>query len=143
MSEACTGGTLVSRWTYSPRCVGKGRERLRKSLADWGLTGLEDEALIVLSELLTNAVRHAYVPGRKIETRWLRMPGGGLRIEVHDTAGGRPVLTEPTADAPGGRGLPLVAALAQRWGVAEREGPGKAVWAELSATATAGERRGP
>jgi serine/threonine-protein kinase RsbW len=59
---------------------------LRKTLAGWGLVVIEDAALIALSELVTNAVRHARVsPGREIETHCLRA-SGGVRIEVHDAA---------------------------------------------------------
>ncbi|MCM2390790.1 ATP-binding protein [Streptomyces albipurpureus] len=48
-----------------------------------------------------------------------------VRIEVHDASDVRPRLTVPTADADGGRGLPLVAALCDAWGVSSRNGPGK------------------
>ncbi|AEW95815.1 hypothetical protein SCATT_34440 [Streptantibioticus cattleyicolor NRRL 8057 = DSM 46488] len=86
---------------------------------------------MVLSELLTNAVRHARVsPGREIETRFVRV-GDGVRIEVHDADDRWPVAREMGADAPGGRGLLLVAALADVWDVAPREGVGKVVWAEV------------
>ncbi|MFI1866547.1 ATP-binding protein [Streptomyces jumonjinensis] len=125
------GDSLVSRWSPMPQCVGPARAELRKALAGWGMSGIEDAALLVLSELLTNAVVHGRVAGREIETRCFPARSG-LRIEVHDTADGCPRLTVPEAEAPGGRGLPLVEALADRWGVAGRQGPGKAVWAELS-----------
>ncbi|MFD8965218.1 ATP-binding protein [Streptomyces sp. NPDC059568] len=109
---------------------------LRKALVSWGLSELEDSAVLVLSELLTNARRHACVsPGREIETRYVPTMRG-LRIEVHDASVERPELRVPDADACDGRGLVLVAALADAWGVRERdEGggrPGKVVWAELS-----------
>lgn len=134
---------MVSRWSRHPRSVGRARAELRKTLASWSLTVIEDAASIVLSELLTNAVRHGCVsPGREIETRHLRPAGGLLRIEVHDTADERPVLTVPAADASGGWGLPLVEALADRWGVSDRVGPGKVVWAELAVPATDGGRHG-
>ncbi|MER6994401.1 ATP-binding protein [Streptomyces sp. NPDC000410] len=128
---------VVCRWARGPRCVGRARKELRKTLEGWGLGTLEDAALVVLSELLTNAVRHACVPkGRQIETRYVRVPGG-LRIEVHDAAEERPLMAVPGMDASGGWGLPLVDALADRWAVADRVGPGKMVWAELD-TASGG-----
>ncbi|MGW4204232.1 ATP-binding protein [Streptomyces sp. NPDC004726] len=135
MSGPCGGGdTVVSRWSRHPSCVGRARAQLSKALARWGLTVIEDAALLVLSELLTNAVCHAVMtPGREIETRCTRSPGG-LRIEVHDAGEGRPSPKEPAPDATGGRGLWLVDTLADRWGVSEREGPGKVVWAELETT---------
>jgi anti-sigma regulatory factor (Ser/Thr protein kinase) len=127
---------MVRRWTRQPRCVGLARGELRKALADWGLLAIEDAALLVLSELLTNAVRHARVsPGREIETRFIRA-AKGVRIEVHDASDEWPVQQSAGPDSPGGRGLLLVAALSDAWDVAQREGIGKAVWAEINLPAT-------
>ncbi|TFI28044.1 MULTISPECIES: ATP-binding protein [Streptomyces] len=130
----CVGdGTVVLRWRRHPSSVGLARLELRKSLAGWGLSALEDSAVLVLSELVTNAVRHARVPsGREIETRFLPMvppKPSGLRIEVHDTSALRPRLRAAEPDACDGRGLLLVDALADEWGVADRVGVGKLVWA--------------
>lgn len=123
---------MVLRWSRHPRCVGLARWELRKALAGWGLAPLEEAAVLVLSELLTNAGRHARVsPGREIETWYVRM-SDTLRIEVHDASPEWPEVQEPDLDAQDGRGLALVAALADSWGVKERNGPGKSVWAELS-----------
>lgn len=59
---------LVRRWTRHPASVGRARSELKKALANWCLNAVEDAALVVLSELVTNAVRHARVsPGREIE----------------------------------------------------------------------------
>ncbi|UBI38135.1 MULTISPECIES: ATP-binding protein [Streptomyces] len=118
---------VVRRWEPRAACVGRAREELRRSLALWGLLEVEDAAVLVLSELLTNAVVHARVPpGRQIETRFLPT-GRGVRIQVDDADGGwrfpRP------QDGQGGHGLLLVDALAQRWGVSPRDGVGKSVWA--------------
>ncbi|MFI1679179.1 ATP-binding protein [Streptomyces sp. NPDC020607] len=68
-----------------------------------------------------------------METRYLRM-AGGVRIEVYDDACELPQSAPlPGDDACSGRGLFLGAAFADRWDVAERrDGPGKAVWAEVS-----------
>jgi anti-sigma regulatory factor (Ser/Thr protein kinase) len=82
-------------------------------LAGWGFSGIEDAASLVLSELLTNAVRHATTPGREIETRYLQVPDG-LRIEVHDASEARPLMAIPRGDATGGWGLPLVDVLASK-----------------------------
>ncbi|MFD7914587.1 ATP-binding protein [Streptomyces sp. NPDC059752] len=60
---------------------------------------------------------------------WL---GNGVRVEVYDTSPARPVLGEWERDGDGGRGLHLMAAVADRWAVGEWSGPGKRVWAELS-----------
>ncbi|MFE4913635.1 ATP-binding protein [Streptomyces sp. NPDC056652] len=120
------------RWSRHPSCVGLARLELRKALVGWGLAALEDSAVLVLSELLTNAGRHARVsPGREIETRYVA-ESAGLRIEVHDASSDKPEQRMPDLDACDGRGLVLVAALADRWGVSDRNGPGKVVWAEWS-----------
>ncbi|ATZ25194.1 Histidine kinase-, DNA gyrase B-, and HSP90-like ATPase [Streptomyces lavendulae subsp. lavendulae] len=123
---------VVRRWRRETRCVPLARAELRKALAAWGLSELEGDALLVASELLTNAVRHAATPrDREIETRYVRR-SDGVRIEVHDACAGQPQARPPEPDADGGRGLFLVEAIADRWAVAARGGPGKQVWAELS-----------
>ncbi|MGW2055559.1 ATP-binding protein [Streptomyces sp. NPDC001840] len=123
---------VVLRWSRDPRCVALARLELRKALADWGLSMLEDSAVLILSELLSNASLHAKVtPEQVIETRYFRS-SGALRIEVHDGSPERPQPRTPDAEASDGRGLLLVDALADEWGVADRAGPGKAVWATLS-----------
>lgn len=126
-------GAVVLRWNRHPSCVGLARLELRKALASWGLGMLEDSAVLILSELLTNAARHARVSrGREIETRYVRRPCGGLRIEVHDPSSDQPQRRTPELDATDGRGLVIVDALADAWGVGERNGPGKVLWAHLS-----------
>ncbi|AEN12575.1 MULTISPECIES: ATP-binding protein [unclassified Streptomyces] len=93
-----------------------------------------DDVLLCVTELATNALVHGVPPGRgfKVGITW----GEGLRIEVHDSGGGR---VRPAADlfpdAEGGRGLVLVGALADAWGVGERD-PGKIVWCEFAASAS-------
>ncbi|MET9657338.1 ATP-binding protein [Streptomyces sp. NPDC006510] len=124
---------VVRRWSRHPRCVSLARAELRTALAGWGFPELEEAAVLVLSELLTNAGQHARVtPGREIETRFRPMRGG-VRIEVHDASDVPPEVREPEPGACGGRGLVLVEALADRWGYGARCGPGKVVWAELAA----------
>ncbi|MBT2529880.1 ATP-binding protein [Streptomyces sp. ISL-99] len=131
---------MVRRWADDPCCVGQARAALREALTGWGLSAVEDSALVILSELLTNAGRHARVPGQSVETRFLRMLGG-LRIEVHDGSCELPRLSTPDGDRDSGRGLWLVDALADRWDVGERAGLGKVVWAEVSAPAVGGDQR--
>ena len=133
---ADNGGVVVLRWGYGPRAVGEARAELRKALASWGATAVEDAATLVLSELLTNAQRYGRVPGREVETRFLRLAGDGgdgVRLEVHDASTRRPWLRRAAPYECEGRGLVLVDNVADRWGVADRNGPGKAVWAECTA----------
>ncbi|MEU8529615.1 ATP-binding protein [Streptomyces sp. NPDC048629] len=123
--------SVVLRWPSGTRSVPLARRELRKTLAAWELGAIEDAASLVLTELLTNAVRHARVPGQEVETHFALIEGG-LRIEVHDASEKRPLIALPHGGAVGGWGLPLVDTLSERWGLADRTGPGKLVWAELS-----------
>lgn len=92
---------------------------------------LSGDAAAIVAELAANAVTHGRVAGRDFEVE-LVLTGSTLRIEVADTrAERRPAVAVPGPDCESGRGLLLVSALATRWGVAERRGPGKTVWAEL------------
>lgn len=122
---------VVHQWRREPRSVGAARRLLLRHLGAPDLKALADTAELVVSELVTNAVRHAHGPrDRLIQTRFERLPDATLRIEVHDANAARPVREEPSADAERGRGLALVDALTHgRWGVSEREGVGKCVWA--------------
>ncbi|MET7622662.1 ATP-binding protein [Streptomyces sp. NPDC005408] len=130
--DALNSPEMVCRWARHPRCVCLARVELRKALAAWGLAKIEDTALVVLSELVTNAVRHAHVsPGREIETRF-QLAGEDLRIEVHDSADEWLYKHAATSDSECGRGLVLVSELADRWGVSERRGVGKSVWALMA-----------
>ncbi|MFF5564668.1 ATP-binding protein [Streptomyces sp. NPDC012623] len=129
--EGREGDPVVLRWKRHPRSVGLAREALLKTLAGWELAALEDSAVLVVSELVTNAVRHADVPpGREIETRFHMVPRG-LRIEVHDACSEQPERRPVSEEACEGRGLTIVEALTDTWGVADRPGVGKAVWALL------------
>uniref|UniRef100_A0AAU3GXD2 ATP-binding protein n=1 Tax=Streptomyces sp. NBC_01401 TaxID=2903854 RepID=A0AAU3GXD2_9ACTN len=121
-------------------------------LVDWGCprgTDDHDAVTVVVAELAANAVLHGRVPGRDFALLLRYDDGLGLiRIEVSDThparpsrIGSSPTDSAPTGPAPDeehGRGLLLVDALADRWGVRDRLGPGKTVWAERALSARAG-----
>jgi anti-sigma regulatory factor (Ser/Thr protein kinase) len=99
-----------------------------RQLNDWKVPSAE--AAHIAAELASNAVLHGRVPGRdfRLSLRWIDT--GTVRIEVTDARGDRvPCLKDPTL-AEGGRGLLIVDAYADRWGV-ERVGPVKTVWAEV------------
>lgn len=96
------------------------RRILRMYLDRSGLAELADAAELALTELVANVVRH--VPGRRCRMCFLLQPGG-VRVEVADDCPRLPVLgagNDPTAD--GKRGLLLVDAVTDRWGVTPRPG---------------------
>ncbi|MFJ7204733.1 ATP-binding protein [Streptomyces sp. NPDC098789] len=120
----------------SRQTVCSAREFTRVTLHAWGVTHRRDEMLLCVSELATNALLHGVPAGRGYRLRVLRC-GGSVRFEVHDSGGGRPCVADRDPEAEGGRGLLLVAALADRWGVGVRV-PGKVVWCEFGLGEEAG-----
>ncbi|MFF2197607.1 ATP-binding protein [Streptomyces sp. NPDC058157] len=108
--------------------VAKGRDFTRRALRDrgWDQTESSEDALLVVSELLTNANLHAGGCLQLVLTL-----GDTLRIEVFD---GSPVpprrVPSPRRGVPGGHGLHIVSRLSDRWGCEAQE-HGKAVWAEI------------
>lgn len=127
------------RFSSTPRGARLARRLAGERFDAWGIPygcDTHDALTLIVAELSANAVRHGLVPGRDFRLS-LSAEGIALRIEVTDTRGERvPVLTQPSdapnGDGEGGRGLLLVAALANRWGWYPcADGPGKTVWAVL------------
>ncbi|MEW2528322.1 ATP-binding protein [Streptomyces sp. NPDC047071] len=106
------------------------RAYTRSVLAAWGIEDRADDITLCVGELTTNALVHGAPPGRGFKLRLTR-DGTAVRIEVHDSGDGTPRLVGEGVADESGRGLLLVAALADSWGVAERH-PGKVVWAEFA-----------
>ena len=113
------------------RAAWMARRVTRETLAAWRVAHLEETAVLLISELVTNAVRHAR-PGRLAMALSLAAPGAWLRIEVHDADPHEPRQRTPGALDESGFGLLLIEALAGQWGV-RQTATGKAVWAELDA----------
>ncbi|MFE9022187.1 ATP-binding protein [Streptomyces sp. NPDC007808] len=103
-----------------------------RQLDDWN--SRFEGAVPVVAELASNAVLHGRVPGRDFRLRLLLHTEGTLRIEVTDARGDRiPQVKDAVGDhVESGRGLLIVAAYADRWGVAESPANCKTVWAELT-----------
>jgi histidine kinase-like protein len=100
-----------------------------QTLAGWECGGVADDAELLTSELVTNAVLHA---GSPVKLTMCRM-GGGVRVEVADEDSDpleRALRHQRQRSATTGRGLALVRALAGHWGVIVGGG-GKSVWFEL------------
>jgi len=108
---------------------GMARQVARDALMSWHLTHLTDTAILLISELVTNAVLHARTNGLGLALQ-LEVHRTWLRIEVHDADLREPQPRTPAGLEESGLGLVLVDALADRWGVEETPA-GKAVWAEL------------
>ncbi|WP_326786016.1 ATP-binding protein [Streptomyces sp. NBC_00151] len=136
--------TFVLRFSATPRGARLARRLASHQMDLWGWaygSPVHDTVELIVAELAANAVTHGRVPGRDAELRLSRDDGTGhVRVEVTDVRGERLPVQEPLLDGrpltDGGRGLAIVAALAENWGVAPRPGtpaaPGKVVWAVLS-----------
>jgi anti-sigma regulatory factor (Ser/Thr protein kinase) len=134
---------FTMRFTSTPRGARLARRLVSHRLNDWGhpyTTPTNETLTLITAELTANAVRHGHVPGRDFHLQ-LTLTESTFRIEVTDTRTEKwPPSTLPAPDSASesGRGLLLVAALADDWGVTPRPAaPGKTVWAELRAPASA------
>ncbi|MFJ8868936.1 ATP-binding protein [Streptomyces sp. NPDC102473] len=132
-------GVFVQRFSSTPRGARLARRLVLHQLDTWGVphrSEASDTAALLVAELAANAVTHGCVPGRDFEVT-VEIRGRTLRIAVSDTRGERrpPAPGEPHPPMPplaeGGRGLLLVEALADRWGVLDRAPVGKTIVAEL------------
>ena len=129
------GSTASFDLPARPKAVGAARRVVRELLAAWGTPDeVQDDALLITSELITNALVHA--GGTRIACR-LDGTAERIRIEVEDEAGDEdvalPVACRPGPDDQNGRGLLLVEALSRGWGVTFPPGrAARVVWAELA-----------
>jgi anti-sigma regulatory factor (Ser/Thr protein kinase) len=118
----------------TPASVAVARRRLTADLSAAGVFGhAVGDAAVVISELLSNAIKHAWpLPGEQVQVRWL-MDDGSVQVAVSDGGGPTPPGQDyPSASALGGRGLGIVERLSQDWGV-ETSDLGQTVWAVLPA----------
>ncbi|MFJ3886223.1 ATP-binding protein [Streptomyces rubrogriseus] len=106
------------------------RREARAHLGVWGLQDLVDEAQLCVSELVANVITHVGVGTPTKLT--VQLNGPFLRIEVHDPeARALPKVVAADFEAEGGRGMALVGAVADRWGV-QLDADGKVTWCELA-----------
>lgn len=116
------------------RSVPAARRFTRQTLVEWGVLGVSrrtDDVLLCVSELVTNALLHGAPPGRGFRIFLSLTVDLLLRVEVHDSGDGTPSVQHSGERAEMGRGLLIVEALADKWGVGERD-PGKIVWCEFA-----------
>ena len=119
-----------------PEAVKTGRDFTRSVLRDWGLVDLADVAGLVISELVTNALRHGVPAGPPVTSDCpirLRLLGQApyVMCMVTDPGSGIPVLRNPEPCSENGRGLNVVESCCVRWGWHLLDGGGKVVWALL------------
>ncbi|MCX5371926.1 SpoIIE family protein phosphatase [Streptomyces sp. NBC_00103] len=119
----------VAEWRFplDPAQVGLARAVVREQLRDWGLAKSADAAALMVSELVTNAVRHA----RRSPVALRLVRGDTLLCEVEDDDHELPTLLSAGPGDEAGRGLRVVSVLAREWGTS-RTGAGKSVWFELT-----------
>ncbi|MBB4771632.1 ATP-binding protein [Actinomadura livida] len=125
---------------HAPSSVAVARRRLSSELVDSGVYDtIVDDATVIISELISNALRHARpLPSGQVRVRWRRREDV-LELEVSD--GG--AMTEPrrgpgTLSSLGGRGLGIVETLSDGWGVRHEDGS-TTVWAILRAPTASGD----
>ncbi|MEV0222348.1 ATP-binding protein [Streptomyces sp. NPDC050704] len=135
----CTAGLPRKPWDLpfvaEPEEVAGLRRIMRLHLELWGLPEVIDAAQLCVSELVSNVITHVGLGTPTTLT--VAMNGTHLRIEIHDPdSRALPTLLSPDLDAETGRGMALIGAVADRWGVqllADR----KVTWCELSTSLTA------
>jgi anti-sigma regulatory factor (Ser/Thr protein kinase) len=109
-----------------PTSASAARRFVTDVLDQWGQQNLVQRTILMASELVTNSVLHT--SGELALS--LDLDDTRLRLEVVDHSERLPTVQQPDPDAPGGRGLLIISALASDWGV-EGRGDGKAVWFEV------------
>ncbi|MFI6051432.1 SpoIIE family protein phosphatase [Streptomyces violascens] len=118
----------VAEWRLDadPREVGRARRLVREQLAHWGLSDVAETVELLVSEVVTNGIRHTH--GRQVELRLVRAEA--LLCEVVDDDHTLPTLLSAGPRDEAGRGLRVVSALAREWGTS-RTGNGKTVWFDV------------
>ena len=116
------------RLTAGPAAAGEARRQVRAAIRAWDIPVDPDVAILLTSELVTNAIGHE-VTG--IVTLAVTCSSGHLRVDVHDTSRVLPMLVDAPVDAEAGRGLMLVSTLSAEWGF-YRTPAGKAVYFTLA-----------
>ncbi|MFI5768408.1 ATP-binding protein [Streptomyces sp. NPDC051658] len=116
-----------------PESVGQARSFTSEALADWGLPDRAEDIRLCVSELATNALVHGTAPGHGFLVK-LNADEDVVRLEVHDSRRKHPEARQAAGTDTSGRGLILVNALADGWGVEDRAPVGKIVWSCFKAT---------
>ncbi|WP_017596006.1 ATP-binding protein [Nocardiopsis potens] len=131
--------TAVQGLAFNAASVKAARDFTTRVLREWELEPLRSDTLLVVSELVTNACRHA-VPGAGALSDWSIQFGlvrheSRLACLVFDPSTEEPVRVDPDERAEGGRGLALIEAFSSDWGWRALRGQGKVVWASFDTAA--------
>lgn len=110
------------------RAAGQARRLVRQCLGAWGVPELEDTAVLLTSELVTNVLLHTSSAPRLSMTR----AGAGVRVTIWDDSPVIPRQRRHTCEATTGRGVRLLAQLADDWGWEREPNGGKSVWFVLT-----------
>ena len=116
------------RLTRKPAAAAEARSQVRVSIRDWKVPVDPDIAILLTSDLVTNAIMHG--DGESL-TLAIRCSRAHLRIDVYDKSRALPLGMDEPADADAGRGLALVAVLSTEWG-SFRTPAGKAMYFTLA-----------
>ena len=120
-------GTFLELGPY-PEAVPCARLHARLVVGEWGLGGLADSTELLVSELVTNAVRVSRLLRQRPPVRlWLRSDGVRVLVAVWDASPRSPVRVDAAEGDESGRGLLLVESVAARWGWNPERG-GKVCW---------------
>jgi len=128
----CTGASVGVSVPHERTGVRIARHAFAEEMAAAGVPPEDrEDAMLVLSELVSNAVKHAApLPSGEITVRW-EVADDLLHIEITDGGGGtRPLPSVPALSALGGRGLDIVRSVSSQWGVTENHDT-VTVWAEV------------
>jgi anti-sigma regulatory factor (Ser/Thr protein kinase) len=117
--------------TAGPAAAAEARRQVRAAIIAWDMPVDADVAVLLTSELVTNALQHEAGATVMLTVTCIC---DGLRVAVHDTSRREPVIVDAPVDAEAGRGLMLVAKLSTTWGY-HRTTTGKAVYFTLIPTA--------
>jgi anti-sigma regulatory factor (Ser/Thr protein kinase) len=131
------GPVLQLKLAARPATVPQARSMLRQLLCEWHLEQLSDIATLLMSELVTNAVKASEDDAcrRKLRCKIImasiRLSDTGLVLGVWDANPAAPVVHEVDLTSDGGRGLLMIECLGDRWGYHATDG-GKVVWCEIA-----------
>lgn len=110
-----------------PASAGEARQLVSHTLRQWGLSSIEETTLLLVTELISNGVRHA----KTMLTLLLAYDGSRLHVGVSDQDHELPVLVKSSIKTHHGWGLRLISTLASDWGTRTSD-EGKTVWFDLS-----------